>query len=109
MDHCPGPAQFGSRLGNRLSFGRGGKLLHQGVFIAHGFLLQIGALLTKDGFIEIKRHLHPPACFGSLWAVSTSHIRFSVPTPARPAWTCSPGDVRHVTIQQGWLREKAPS
>ncbi len=54
MDHRPSPAQFGSRLGDRLSFWRGSKLVHQGLFIARGLLLQIAALLIKHRFIDIK-------------------------------------------------------
>jgi hypothetical protein len=37
-----------------LSFWRGSKLAHQDLFIAHGFLLQIRALLIKDWFIDIR-------------------------------------------------------
>ena len=54
MDQRPCPAQFGSPLFDRLSFWRGGKLVHQSLFIAEGFLLQVRALLIKDGLIEIN-------------------------------------------------------
>src|SRR6266516_4615951 len=38
---------------------------------------------------------------------STSHVCFSLHTPARPSCTCSPRG--HTTIQPGWLREQALS